>query len=33
MYAEFMYQNVGFRIYAYGLTQAELVSIIESVVD
>ncbi len=31
MYAEFMYQNVGFRIYAYGLTQDEFVAIIESI--
>ncbi len=29
-YAEFMYQNVGFRIFAYGLSQDEFVAIIES---
>lgn len=32
MYAEFMYQNVGFRICASGLTQDELVAVIESIV-
>lgn len=31
MYAEFMYQNVGFRIYAYGLTQNEFVAVVESI--
>ncbi len=30
MYAEFMHQNVGFRIYAYGLGQDEFVAVIES---
>lgn len=30
MYAEFMHQNVGFRIWAYGLTQDEFVAAIES---
>ena len=31
MYAEFMYQNVGFRIWTSGLTQDELISIVESI--
>lgn len=33
LYAEFMYQNVGFRIYAFGLTQDEFVTVIESLLD
>ena len=32
MYAEFTYQNVGFRIYACGLTQGEFVGVIASIV-
>lgn len=32
MYAEFTYQNVGFRIYACGLTQDEFVRVITSIV-
>ncbi len=32
MYAEFMYQNVGFRIWASGLNQDEFVAAIESIV-
>ena len=31
MYAEFMYQNVGFRILAIGLTQDEFVAVVESI--
>lgn len=33
MYAEFMYQNVGFRIFACGLTQEELIAAIASLLD
>ncbi len=32
MYAEFMYQNVGFRIWASGLTKDEFVAAIESII-
>ncbi len=32
MYAEFMYQNVGFRMYACGLTQDEFAAVITSII-
>lgn len=32
MYAEFMYQNVGFRIFSLGLTQDEFVAAMESII-
>ncbi len=33
MYAEFTYQNVGFRIYACGLAQDEFVGVIASIIE
>jgi len=33
LYAEFMYQNTGFRIFAYGLTQDEFIGIITSIIE
>ena len=33
LYAEFLYRGVGFRIYAFGLTQDEFVSILQSLIQ